>query len=165
VRLVGPFVGQDEVDVAERKRRQGLLRLRFHELAAKIGRLPSERAHRRYRELEGHGLERGDACSARNLARRSGEVGLRQRFALEQCLGMTDEDECCVGEPNASAGGLEERHAGFALENCELLRHRRGREAQSFGDGCDRAARVELMEETQPPEIEHSQVSLLISRN
>ena len=81
MRLLLPFVGQDEIDVPECQRRQGLLRLRLDELAAQVGRLPRERPHRRDRKAERHRLEGGDAPPARDRAGRGGEVGFRTRNA------------------------------------------------------------------------------------
>src|SRR4029077_16492053 len=81
---------------------------------------------------------------------------------LEQRVGMLDEDERGVGQADAAARTLEQRHAGLALEDRELLADRGGRELQRVGDRGDRAALVELAEQAQPAEIEHREGTLLI---
>ena len=69
MRLVLPFVGQDEVDVAERERGQRLLGLGFDELAAQARRLPRKRLHRRDGEAERDRLEGGDPRPPGDAAR------------------------------------------------------------------------------------------------
>ena len=59
--------------------------------------------------------------AARDRAGDGGEVGLGERRALEQRVGVLDERERRVGEPDAAAGALEQAHAGLALEHGELL--------------------------------------------
>ena len=120
-RLVLPLVGEDEVDVPEGQRGQRLLGLGLDQLTAEIGRIPRERAHGRYGEMEGGGLKRRDPPPSRNPAGRGGELGLCALGALEQCAGVTDEHQRGVGQPDASSGTLEERHARLALEHRELL--------------------------------------------
>ena len=68
---------------------------------------------------------------------------------------MADEDERGVGQPHAAAGPLEQRHPGLALEHGELLGDGRGRELQRVGDGGDRAALVQLVQQAQAAEVEH----------
>lgn len=165
MRLLLPFVGEDEVDVAERERGQRFLRLRFDELAAKGGRVTCKRLHRGNRETERNGLEGGDASPPRNPTRRRSQLGLRQLGALEQRACVADEDERGIGQPHPSPGPFEERDARLALEHPELLRDGRRREPQRVGHGGDRPARVQLVQEAQPVEVEHSQVTLLNSHH
>ena len=76
------------------------------------------------------------------VARRRGEVGLGERGALEQRVGVADEHERGIGQPDAAAGALEQPHAGLALEHRELLGDGRRRELERVGDRGDRAALV-----------------------
>ena len=78
-----------------------------------------------------------------------GEVGLGERRALEQRVGVPDEHQRGVGQPHAAAGALEQRHAGLALEHRELLRDGRRRELQRVGDRGDRPALVQLAQQAQ----------------
>ena len=156
VRLVLPLVGQHEVDVAERERGQRLLGLGLDELAAQAGRLARERLHRRQREPDRDRLEGGDAPSPGDAARGRRELGLRELGPLEQRLGVADEDERGVGQADPAAGALEQRHARLALEHRELLGDGGRRELQRVGDRGDRAARVQLVQQAQAAEIEHS---------
>ena len=151
-----PLVGQDEIDVAERERGQRLLGLGLDELAAQAGRLARERLHRRDGEAERHRLEGGDPPPPGDAARGRGQLGLRELGPLEQRLGVADEDERGVGQPDPSAGPLEQRQPGLALEHRELLGDGRRRELQRVGDRGDRAARVQLVQQAQAAEIEHS---------
>ena len=159
--LALPLVGQDEVEVAERQRRQRLLGLGFHELAAQLGRLERQALHRRHGEAERRRLERGDPGPAGHAPRRRGQLGLRQLRALEQGAGVADEDQRGVGEPHAAPGRLEQRHSRLALQHGELLGDGGGRELERVGHRGDRAAGVQLVEQPQPAQVEHSQVTLL----
>ena len=68
---------------------------------------------------------------------------------------MTDQDERGVGQPDASSGGLQQRHARLALEHGELLGDGRRRVLQRLGDRGDRAAGVQLVQQAQAAEVEH----------
>jgi hypothetical protein len=68
---------------------------------------------------------------------------------------VADEHERGIGEANAAAGALEKLHAGLALEHRELLGDRRWRELERVGDGGDRAALVQLVEQAEAPQIQH----------
>ena len=138
----------------ERERGQRLLGLRLDELAAQPRRLVRERLHRGQGELQRGRLEGRDAAAPGHVARGRGELGLRELDALEQRAGVPDEHERGIGEPHAAARRLEQRHAGLALEHRQLLRHGRGRELQRVGHGGDRAARVQLVQEPQPVQVE-----------
>ena len=154
-RLVLPLVGQHEVDVAERERGERLLGLGLDQLAAQVGRLARERPDRRHGHAQADRLERGDPAAAGDAAGGGGQVGLGELGALEQRAGVADEDQRRIGEPDAAAGRLEQRQPRLALEHGELLRDGRGRELERVGDGGDRAARVQLVQEAQPAEVEH----------
>jgi hypothetical protein len=159
-RLVLPLVGEHDVDVAERERRDRLLRLGLDELAAQARRVAGERLDRRDRELEHHRLEAGHARPAGDCAGRGGQVGLGERGALQQRVGVLDERERRVGEAHPAPGALEQRHARLALEDRELLGDRGGRELQRICDRGDRAARGELAQQADAAEVEHSKGTL-----
>ena len=163
-RLVLPLVGQDQVDVPERERGQRLLGLGLDELAAQVGRLSRERLHRRHGEVEGTDWNEAMRPLPGDPARGRRQLGLGELGPLEQRAGVTDQDERRVGQPNASPGPLEQRHARLAFEHRELLGDRRGRELQRLGHRGDRAPGVQLVQEAQSVEIEHSQATLLSSR-
>ena len=101
--------------------------------------------------------------AARDGAGDGGEVGLGERRALEQRVGVLDERQRRVGEPHAAAGALEQPHAGLALEHGELLGDGRGRELERVGDGGDRAALVELAQQAESAEVEHSSATYWFS--
>ena len=154
-RLVLPFVGQHEVDVAECKRRQRLLGLGLDQLAAQRRCVAREGLHGRHGETQRDRLEGGDSAPPRDPPRRGGQLGLCELGPLEQRRRVADQDERGVGEADAAAGRLEQRHARLALEHRELLGDGRGRELQRVGDRGDRPPRVQLVEQAQPAEIEH----------
>jgi hypothetical protein len=77
-RPVLPLVGEDEVDVPERERRQRLLGLGLDQLAAEAGCLPCKRLHRRHGDVERGGLEGCDPPPPRDAAPRRGQLGLRE---------------------------------------------------------------------------------------
>jgi hypothetical protein len=154
-RLVLPFVGEYEVDVAERQRGERLLGLGLDQLAAQPRCIARQPLHRRYREPQHDRLKARDAATAGDRAGRRGEVGLGLRRALEQRVGVLDENERRVGQAHAPPGALEQAHAGLALEQRELLRDGRRRELQGVGDRRDGPAGVELAQQPQAPEIEH----------
>jgi hypothetical protein len=60
---------------------------------------------------------------------------------------VADQDERRVGQADASAGPLEQGDPRLALEHRELLRDGRGRELERLGDGRDRPALVQLVQE------------------
>ena len=155
VRLVLPLVGQDEVDVAERQRRQRLLGLGLDELAAQAGRLARERAHGRDGEAQRGRLERGDprppgdvpaaaASSASASSARSSSASAWPTSTIAASVSRTP-------RPARSSSGTP----GLALEHRELLRDGRGRELQGVGHRGDRAARVQLVQQAQAAQIEH----------
>ena len=96
-----------------------------------------------------------DPAAPGDAAGGGGQVGLGELGALEQRAGVADEHERRVGQPHAAAGRLEQRQPGLALEHGELLGDGGGRELERVGDGGDRAAGVQLVQEAQPPEVEH----------
>ena len=102
-------------------------------------------------------------AAAGDRAGRGGEVGLGERGALEQRVGVLDERERRVGQAHAAAGALEQRHAGLALEHRQLLGDRRGRELQRVGDRGDRPAVVQLAQQADAAEVEHSVGTLMHS--
>jgi drug/metabolite transporter (DMT)-like permease len=163
-RLVLPLVGEHEIDVSERERRQRLLGFGFDELAAEVGRVARELLHRRHGEVERDRLEGGDPPRAGDPARSRRQLGLGELGALEQRICVTYQDECGVGQPDASPGRLEQRHSRLALEHGELLGDGRRRELQCVGDRGDRAARVQLVQQAEPAKVEHSQATLPNSR-
>ncbi len=154
-RLVLPLVGQDEIEVPERERRERLLGLGLDQLAPQLGRLARERPDRGHGQPEPDRLEGRDPAAPRHPAAGGGEIRLRELRALEQRVGVADQDERGVGQPHAAAGRLQQRHPRLPLEHRELLRDGRRRELQRVGDRGDSAARVQLMQETQPPQVEH----------
>jgi hypothetical protein len=160
-----PLVAEDEVEVPERKGGQRLLWLGFDQLAAELRGVPGESLHRRDREVQRGRLEGGDSCPPGDAARGGGELGLRELGALEQRLGVTDQDERGVGQPHPATGSFEERNRGLALEHRELLGDGGGRELQRLRNRRDRAACVELTEEAQAVEVQHTEATLLCSHN
>ena len=139
----------------ERQRGQRLLGLGLHQLAAQIGRGARERLDGRDGEAQRDGLERGDPPAAGDPARRRRELGLRELRPLEQRAGVADQHERRVRQAHAAARPLEQRDPRLALEHGELLGHGRRGEQHGVGDRGDRAAGVQLVQQAQPPEIEH----------
>ena len=107
-----------------------------------------------------HRPEAGDARAAGDRPGRRGEVGLGERGAVEQRLGVLGEHERRVGQPDAAPGALEQPDAGLALEHRELLGDRRGRELERVGDRGDRPALLELAQQPKSAEVEHRQATL-----
>ena len=146
---------EDEIDVAERERRQRLLGLGLDELAAQPG------------------ASRASACIAGIASRRAADwnAAIRPRPATlpaaaarsawasaarsSRALGVLDEHQRRIGQPHPAAGALEQRHAGLALQHRELLGDRRGREAQRLGDRGDRPALVQLAQQPESAQVEH----------
>ena len=60
-----------------------------------------------------------------------------------------------VGQPDAAARGLEQRHARLALQHRQLLRDRRRGELQRLGHRGHGAALVQLTQQPESPEVEH----------
>ena len=68
-----------------------------------------------------------------------------------------------IGEAHAAAVGHEQRDAGVALELGELLRDRRGAVRERVGDGGERAAEREFVQQTQSSQFEHGASSASFS--
>jgi hypothetical protein len=160
--LVLPLVTQHEVDVAQRQRGQRILGLGLDHLAAQLRRVAAERVHRRQREAQRRGLEAGDAGAAGDGAGGRGQVGLGEGRALEQRIGVADQDEGGIGQAHAPPGALEQRYAGLALEDRELLGDGRRRELQGVRDRGDRPALAELAQQAEASEVEHCVGTLLL---
>ena len=107
------------------------------------------------RELDRHRRERGDPSAAADRPAGVREVGLGAGGAFEQRLGVADEHEACVGQADAAPGALEQRDAGLALEQVQLLGHRGRCDLQRVGDRGDRPAFVELTQEAQAAQVKH----------
>ena len=75
---------------------------------------------------------------------------------------MAHEDERRVGQTHSPPRPLEQRHARLPLEHGELLRDGRGRELERVGDGGDRPALVQLVQQAQAAQIEH--VAILMNQ-
>ena len=123
---------------------------------SQVRRVGRELAHRR--GSRGAARRTGRPRSAPRPATRPGrcgELGLGQRDALEQRLGVRGQDERRVGQAHAAPGALDQRDAGLALEHRELLRDRRGRELERVGDCGDRAALAQLAQQAQAAKLQH----------
>ena len=164
-RLVLPLVGEHEVDVPERERGQRLLGLGLDELAAQVRRVARERPHRRDARAasrptgtrrSGRGRRRcprPPASSASASSARSSSASAWRTSTSAASVRRTP-------RPARSSSGTP----GLALEHRELLGDGGRRELQRVGDGGDRAARVQLVQQAQPAEVEHSLGTLLIQR-
>jgi hypothetical protein len=150
-----PLVAEDQVDVAEREERQGLLGLGLEEVQREARRLPRQAHHGRDRDLQRDGLEAGDPRAARHRPRGRGELRLGERRALQQRVRVPDEHERRVREPHAPPGALEQGDADLALERREPLRDGRRGELQRVGHGGDRPALVQLAQQAQSAQVEH----------
>ena len=156
VRRARPLVGEDEVERVGAQRLEGGLGLGLDEPHPDAGMALAQRVHRGQEEPQARRLERADADHALDRARGGGgEVGLGALGAREQALGVRGEHDRRVGEPHAPAGGLEQRGAGLALEDAQLLGDGRRAVGQRVGDGADRAEPVELVKEAEAAEVEH----------
>ncbi len=160
-RVVAPLVAEDQVHVAQGQGGQGLLWLAGDQLAAQPRRLTREPPHRGQRDPQRDRLEPGDPPPPRHAARGRGQVGLGERGALEQGVGVVDQDERRVGEAHAAPHALQQGHTRLPLQHRELLRDSRGRELEGVGDRGDRAALVQLAQQTQTSELEHCEAMLL----
>ena len=153
--LVLPLVAQDQVHVAQLQRRQGVLGLGLAQLTAQPRVLAGQRADGRDGHLQRHRLERGDPRPAADLAGGGRQLGLGQLGAVQQRLGVAHQHDRRVGQPDAAARGLEQRHARLALQHRQLLRDRRRGELQRVGHRGHRAPLVQLAQQPESPEVEH----------
>ena len=154
-RLMLPLVAEHQVEVAERQRRQRLLRLGLDQLGSQLWCLGSELLHGGQREVSATDWKVAIRRAPGDRARGGGEVGLGAGRAIEQRVGVADQHERRVGQPHAATRLLEQRHAGLALEHRELLRDGARRELERVGDGGDRPPLVQLLEQPQPTQFEH----------
>jgi hypothetical protein len=150
-----PFVAQHQVDVAQRERRQRLLGLGLDQLAAQAGSVAGERCDGGGREPDGHRLKGGDLSPPGDPPRDRRQLRLSPFRVLQHHTGVIDQDAGGIGQPHAASGALEQRYTGLALQHRQLLGHGGGRVLQRVGDRRDRSPGIELVQETQPPEVEH----------
>lgn len=120
-RLMRPLVGEHEIEVAQGQRGERLLWFGLDQLTAQLRCGLSEYGQRRRGYLERHGLEGRDSCTTDRGPVDGSEISLGLLGSVEQHLCVTDQDKRRVGQPDASAGALEECDSGFALENGQLL--------------------------------------------
>ena len=160
-----PLVAEHEVEVADGQRGQRLLGLGLDELAAEPRRRRGEALHRRECEAERDRFKAGDPGAPRDRAGRRREVGLGLRGAVEERLCVLDEHAAGVGEPDTAAGSGEQRNAGVALEDRQLLGDGRGRELERVGDGGDRLAFAQLAQEAEAAKVKHRYMFSCRKRN
>ena len=150
-----PLVAEHEVHVAERERGQRGLGLGLDQLAAQPRRSSRSRSIAGIASLiatDGKAAIRPRPLTVRAAAARSASA---RAARSSSAVGVLDEHQRRVGEPDVAADPLEQLHARLALEHRELLRHRRRRELQRVGDRGDRPALVQL---AQQPERRSSSI-------
>jgi 1-aminocyclopropane-1-carboxylate deaminase len=148
-------VSEDQIEVAEPQRGQGLLGVGLDDLDLERRVIVPKPVEGRCQQCERGRLERGDSEPTMRGPRLRCEFGLGVVKCGEDAVRMGREHAAGVGQPNAATDPLEQCGARLPLQLGQLLRDGRGREGQRFGDGSDRPSRLELAEKAQPPQFDH----------
>jgi hypothetical protein len=156
-RLVVVLVPHHHVEVLEPECGHALLDLQLAGLDPHVGVGLGQLLDRRRDDAEERRLERRDADHPGHPPRGDlGDLGLGRLGAVQQGLRVADEDQAGLGQPQVAADPLEQGSARLALQDGQLLGHRARRVSQRLGRGPHRVPGVELAEQTQSVQVEHS---------
>ena len=156
-RLVVVLVPHHHVEVLEPERGHALLDLQLAGLDPDVGVGLRELPHRRRDDAQERRLERRDADDAGHPSGGDlGDLGLGRLGAVQQGLRVADQDQAGLGQPQVAADPLEQGRPGLALEDGQLLGHRTRRVAERLGRGPHRVPGVELAEQAESVQVEHS---------
>ena len=116
-----------------------------------------ERLHGLRDQRGGDRREGRDPQFARDRLLELRQFGLRFLQNGDDALGMRHQALAGLGQPHATAAPLDQRESGLGLQQRDLLRHRRGRDAQSLRHRRHGLAQRELAQGTEPGDV-HAQL-------
>jgi hypothetical protein len=98
-----------------------------------------------------------------HLATSGFEVGLGAFDPGEDVVGVLDQEECGVGQPDTTAVLLDQAGVGLAFELRDLLRHRRGGDVERGRGRAHRTVGRDRAQSSQAVEVEHEAMLKQIS--
>ena len=151
-------VGDDrDVELAGPEPLDQLARERLVEPQLDLGVRLVERAHgeRDQRGVGGRG--RADVQAATLELGERLELALGRSEAIEDHVGMADEQLAGLGQAHPADGALDQARAGLGLERGDLARHRGLGERERLGRGGEGAVRGDLAQDPQASDVKHVQ--------
>src|SRR4051794_14194292 len=85
------------------------------------------------------------------------ELALGRGQAVEDRVGMADEQLAGLGQPHPAGGALDEPCAGLGLERGDLAGDGGLREGEDVGRGGERAVRRDLAQDPETADVKHDQ--------
>ena len=116
-----------------------------------------ERAHRERDQRGVGGRGRADVQAAALERAERLELALGRGQAVEDHVGVADEQLAGLGEAHAAGGALDQARAGLGLERGDLARHRGLGERERLGRGGEGAVRGDLAQDPQASDVKHVQ--------
>ena len=151
-------VGDDrDVEVAGGEPRDELGRHRLVEAQVDLGELGVERADGERDERRVGGRGRADVEAAALERAERVELALGRGQAVEDRVGVADQQLAGLGQPHAAGGALDQARAGLGLERGDLARHGGLGEGERLGRGGEGAVRGDLAQDPQASDVKHVQ--------
>ena len=85
------------------------------------------------------------------------ELALGRGEAVEDHVGVADEQLAGLGQAHPAGGALDQARAGLGLERRDLARHRGLGERERLGRGGEGAVRGDLAQDPQASDVKHVQ--------
>ncbi len=146
--------GDCEIEATRRQLEEAFLGGNLGQLDPQSGGALGEERERGGDDRARRRLENGDA-HGRDARLQQFEVCADLLVGVESARGVLGERRSVRGQPHATSVGCEERDAGLALEQRELLRDRRGAVGERVGDGGERTPECQLVEQAEAAQFEH----------
>ncbi len=152
--MPGVLLGDHEVEAAGGQLEQPLLGRHFGDLDPQRRLALGEQGERIRQDRLRRGLQHGDA-HGRDPGLQRLELAADLLLELESTSGVRGQRLAVRGQPHAAAVRHEERHPGVLLQLGELLRDRRRAVGEGLGDGGERAAQCEFVQQAEAAQFEH----------
>lgn len=147
-------VGEREIGLPLPDHRHAVLRFPLHHVDLHIGPLGDEPGERPRQEVASAAGERGDR-QPRPAGRQPSDLLLRVMQLGEDGLGRLHEKAARFGQHDTAGAALDDGGSDAALQGGDLLRHRRGGEAQHGRGSAEAPVPGHLAQDAQPLCVDH----------
>ena len=156
-RAAGVLLAHDQVEVAAQQGRDRHLGLGLDQLHPQAGMAPLAVQQRRHQRAGGT-AERGDPAGAGRLPLVGVQLGLGQLEGGEDLDAALGQSPAGVGEPHPAPDPLEQRYAGLALQQGELVGDSGRAHVQRLGHRRDGPAAAQLDQQAEPSDVQHASI-------
>ncbi len=153
-RVTRILLGDHEVEPPRRQFEEPLLGRHLRDLDAQTRFAVGQEAQRARQDRLGRRLQHGDPHGSDAGPERF-ELAADLLLEFERAGRVRGERDAVLGEPHAPAVGDQQRNARVLLQLRELLRDRRRAVRQRLGDGGQRAAQRQFVQQAQTAQLEH----------